>query len=97
MKVKMHVVLTCPENFASGENDYAFSLYSEPQNIAGWTTLNAVEVIIPDELLADIHRQAIAELDEKEKQTRETFETAMGILQNRRAKVLALAHNPEAS
>jgi hypothetical protein len=94
MKLKLYPTITNPAKFATGEYDYSISLFAEPLEISGWHVLDPVEVEVPNELVPELHKQALQELDEQERTARANFEQAMRVVDALRDKLLALPHQP---
>ena len=95
MKIKLHVVITNPIKFAAGDIEWSVNLFAEPSTVEGWHNLHAVEVEVPDDLVPELHKEALAKLDEQEKDARANFERAMQEVNRTRDRLLALPHDSE--
>ncbi len=89
MKLKQHLIITNPENFAKGDYSGCFSLFNGPSYIDSWIDCGEIEIEV------DVDRRiAVAicekELDELEKRVEANYQKDKTNLERRRAELLAL-------
>lgn len=92
MKMKVHLVITEPADFAMGKFDYSVHLYENDPHIEDWIHVGIIELDFGGIDLTEAKRLAIEKLDQEIETKRAEFSKVLEALQAKKNSLLALEH-----
>ena len=90
MKKIMYAVITNPVEFAKGQDEYCFHLFTEPQTVKTWINLGPVELDLSNVNMKETLATAVGEVDRNIIEARAAFSALMDDLQSQRSSLLAI-------
>ncbi len=92
MKIKQHLILTEPLNFAKGDYDDCFTLFEHAPSVEGWFDCGEVEFEV-DIDTKKVIQSSLEAIEAKEQEIKDKAAAALEALRAEKSTLLAIGHD----